>query len=64
MHITGADDRTKNRFDTTLDAAFDIGSIFKLRVIQVAAAGVGLRQQMAALIDYRDVTRRQTCDGA
>ena len=58
MHVTVTDDRPKNRFNTALNAAFNVGGVFQLRVVQVASAGIGLGQQMAALIDHGDVARR------
>ena len=64
MHVAVAHHRTQDRFDTALETAFHIGGIFQLRVIQIATGGIGLRQQVTALVNQRHVTRRQTGHGA
>jgi hypothetical protein len=63
VHVTVTHDRREDGFNTTLETAFDIG-VFQLRIVQIATGGIGLRQQMTALINQRHVTRRQTGDGA
>ena len=60
MHIAAADHRAQNRFNATLKTAFHVGGVFQLGVVEIAPGGVGLRQQMTALIHQRDVTWRQT----
>lgn len=60
MYVAVTHHRAQNSFDTALETAFHVGSVFQLGVVEIAPGGVGLRQQVTALIHQRNVTRRQT----
>ena len=64
MHVAVTDNRAEDRFNATLETVFYVCGIFQLRVVQVTPGGIGLGQQVSALIDHRHVTRWQTGDGA
>ena len=64
MHVAVAHHWAEDRFDAALETAFNVGGVFQLRVVEVTPGGIGLRQQVSALIHQRHVTRRQAGDGA